>query len=342
MSLSVILMIAFNLLNAQESTPEKKEFTPSSKVSGKIFANFHSTMEGDSITEHAFELVRAYFGYKSQFHENWSAQVKLDIGNFEQSEYSIYMRYAYFKNAYLKYNKGKLSTYFGLIDLYQHKTQEKFWGYRYIYKSFQDKHKFSKSADIGVSAHYKFFDKLSADLTISNGEGYKATQNDKIFKYALGVTINPVDDLTVRIYGDYLKGDDNVFSASGFAGYKFSKKFRLGVEGNAKLNAKGDDKNQTGLSTYTTYGLTDKLEVFARFDALRSNLVDVTTVEEDGTEVVEEEPWNLKKDGSAILAGLQYKPMKKVKLSLNGQSWIGYAENSKDKYWMYLNVEVKF
>jgi len=332
-SVAILLAGSISILNAQDQAGEaEKEFTPSSKISTTVFANYHSTLIGDSITENAFEMARVYIGYKSDFEKHWSGEVKLDIGSQNESEYSNFLRYAFFKNAYLKYHTEKFSACFGLINLYQHKTQEKFWGYRYIYKSFQDKHKISNSADIGASFSYKPNKVFSVDFAITNGEGYKKIQSDKYFKEAVGITLNPVKQLTYRIYADYIYREEaSVVSVSNFLGFKLDK-FRVGGEHSIQFNNGGEDRDLWGISAYSTYELSEKLEIFGRFDMLRSTLI------EDG---VDENPWNIKKDGSAIIGGLQYKPAKKVKLSCNYQNWIYHANDIEDKQWLHINLEFK-
>lgn len=332
-SLALTLIGGFSLLNAQDQPAEtEKKFAPKGKVSAKVFANYHSTIIGDSITENAFELERAYIGYKSDFDENWAGEVKLDIGSQNESEYSNFLRYAFFKNAYVKYHTDKLNACFGLINVYQHKVQEKFWGYRYIFKSFQDKHKMSTSADIGLSLEYKFNKIVSIDYAITNGEGYKNIQSDKVFKNGVGLTLKPIKQLVLRSYFDYIKRDDNdVISLAEFIGFKLEK-FRIAAEYNLQLNNKAKDLDLYGMSAYSTLELTDKFEVFGRFDVLRSNLI------KDGEG---QTPWNIKKDGSAIMGGVQFKPADQVKLSLNYRNWIYYANDIDDKHWVYVNLEFK-
>ena len=108
---------------------------PAGKVSAKIYSNFNYSLDKGNPSS-AFEVQRAYFGYKRSLNENFSAEVKLDIGSIDNdSEFSLIRRYAYFKNAYMAYQAGKVKTWFGLFDMLQFKVQEKFWGSRELYKS---------------------------------------------------------------------------------------------------------------------------------------------------------------------------------------------------------------
>jgi hypothetical protein len=69
------------------------------KVTGRIFANFYTGIgKGDKTS--AFEVRRAYLGYKTQISRDFTAEAKLDIGSpNDLSEYSRIRRYAYFKIA---------------------------------------------------------------------------------------------------------------------------------------------------------------------------------------------------------------------------------------------------
>ena len=103
-----------------------------------------------------------------------------------------------YQECHVKLEAGNFTLDFGLIGLEQFNVQEKFWRYRYIMKSFQDEYKFGSSADMGILGKYKFTKWLSADITISNGEGYKKLNGDNKYRYAVGATILPVKNLTIR------------------------------------------------------------------------------------------------------------------------------------------------
>ncbi len=331
----IFLTLLFSLVffsNNLFSQDEETKFEPSGNVHVKIFSNFHYQLFTDE-QESAFAVDRAYFGYEYFMSENFSVIIKLDIGSPNQdSQYDILKRYAYFKNAALIYKKDKLTLSFGIIDLYQFKVQEKFWEHRYIYLSFQDKHKFGSSADLGASTSYKFNDFISADLTIMNGEGYNQLQTDNTYKSGLGITILPVKGLTARFYVDYTEQDEIQSTWSSFVGYDFNKIARIGVEYNYQGNNKYEkDHDLQGFSTYTSYNVFEKWELFARYDKLWSN-------------TIEGEPydWNINKDGSAIIAGIQYSPIKNIKIAANYQDWYPYAQNIDNKSYFYLNFEYKF
>ena len=302
------------------------------KVYGKIYSNFYTELnEGDNQT--AFEIRRAYFGYERKLGSHFKANVKLDIGSPDDiSEFSRIRRYAYFKNAYLAYQKDKLTSYFGIIDLMHFKIQEKYWAHRYIEKSFADAYRFGSSADLGWLIQYDWTDWISLDFTMSNGEGYSQLQTDNTFRSAVGVSLYPGYNLITRLYYDWSEKDDNQSTASLFLGYKLDHKFIGGVEYNYRFNDDYTaDYNMYGYSAFASWFFIENWQVFGRYDKLSSNILDGENI-----------PWNLADDGSKIIAGIEYSPISEVKLALDYQDWFPYANNAKNEQFIFLNVEVSF
>jgi hypothetical protein len=303
---------------------------PPGKVSAKIYTHFNYSLDGESST--AFEVRRAYFGYSRDLDDNFSAAVKLDIGSIDdQSEFALIRRYAYFKNAYMSYRKGNIRTWFGLMDMLQFKVQEKFWGYRYLYKSFMDEYRFGSSADLGAGIQYSPSKRVSADLILSNGEGYKNLQFDKIYRLGMGLTLKPLERLTLRAYYTVHTSEIKEMTLSGFAGYDMDK-MRIGAEYNHQLNYRfNEGYNRYGYSVYSTYVISHKWEIFGRYDHLYSNILPEQEI-----------PWNLANDGSAVIGGVQFTPIRYVHLALNYQDWVEYAENGGSEPFIYFNIEIAF
>jgi hypothetical protein len=319
------LLILFFSTNAQENTTE--EFIPSGSPSVMIFSNAHSTfIDGENSS--AFEIQRAYFGYKYSFSKSFSTKITLDIGDPGTGKLQMT---AFLKNAYLEYKTGNLKVNFGVIGLMAFKVQEKHWGYRYIYKSFQDEHKFNSSADLGTSIAYKFGDYFSADFTLMNGEGYKQLQSDDTYKAGLGLTLTPIKKLNFRVYYDYMSTDIAQSTLALFGGYK-ADKFKIGAEYNIQMNNRlVEDYDLTGISLYTTVIATKKFNFFARYDNLESAILDG-----------QDDPWNISKDGQAYILGIEYKPVKGVKISPNFQGWSPKEEDAPFGTSIYLNFEYSF
>ncbi|MFC2104922.1 porin, partial [Bacteroidota bacterium] len=306
--IKLTFIVSFLLLTgikAQESTTE--EFIASGKPSVKIFSNAHSTFIDGKNTS-AFEIQRAYFGYNYLFSENFSTKITLDVG--DPNDGGNFQMTAFLKNAALIYKKDKFTASFGLIGLYGFNVQEKHCDYRYIYKSFMDEHEFGSSADLGASFLYKFTDFISADIMILNGEGFKNLQSDDTYKGALGVTVTPIKNLDFRVYYDIMSKSEAQQTVAFFGGYK-NKVFRIGAEYNyQKNNEYAKDQDLSGISIYSTLIINKKINIFGRFDNLTSSKLEG-----------QDDPWNITNDGQTFILGLEYTPVKGVKIAPNFQGW---------------------
>lgn len=329
--LSTILLILLISLNLHAQDNDSITFKPHGIPILKVFSNFNTSIS-EGVDDGGFEIRRAYLGYEYFLSPNFEIALKLDIGSpNDASEYSLLRRFAYFKNAYVRYNWKNLSTQFGIVDVYQFKLQEKYWAHRYIWESFMDEFNFGPSADLGWNITYKFADFISADFGLYNGEGYSKLQNDNAFKGGLGVSLFPLKGLIVRLYGDAIKKSYYQTTAAGFVGYKYKDKFIGGVEYNYQFNQRyveGQDKY--GFSLYGSYYVAAKWQLFARYDQIYSNVLTGA-----------ENPWDLEEDGSAIIGGVEFSPIKQVKIALNYQDWTPYAKNLDGESYIYLNFEYK-
>ncbi len=321
------LIFLSNRVSSQESPANS--FVPNGDPIVKIFANVHTGLTKTDPSK-AFEVRRAYLGYKYRLSEHFSTEIKLDIGSPEEiSEYARLRRYAYFKTAALYWEKEKWTIKGGIIDTEHYRRQEKYWKHRYIYRSFQDEHRFGPKADLGTTVIYAPLKRLAFDVSIMNGEGYQNLQNDNAFKFSSAVSYFPVSCLQLRVYYDFVDQETCQSTLATFAGFSHER-----VTAGAEYNRKGNknfenDHNQTGLSFYLSYDISEKFELFGRYDRLSSNKpADYM------------QPWNLVNDGSAIIAGIQFQPIDQVRLALNYQDWVPYAANMGNLSFIFLNLEV--
>ena len=318
------LAICYGHVYAQESG-----FEPNGAFTGTLYANFNSTLKGEDKAT-GFEVKRAYFGYKYKFTPAFSMDLKLDIGSPDDlTEANRIKRYAYFKTAAAYYQLDDLKIGFGLQSTYQYKLQNKFWTRRYLYKNIAEGNGLGPSADIGLTFVQKW-ENWEADLAFFNGEGYKQLQNDNSFKGTAGVTYKP-GNWIVRVYGDLIKKNIGQSTYTAFVGYK-NNKYSLGVEGTTKQNEdyiKGN--HRYGFSTYGSYNIIEKIQLFGRYDYLESNIPDGDSL-----------PWNLEDDGSAIVAGVEYNPIRNIKLALDYQDWMPLAKNMDIESAVFVHLEVKF
>ena len=330
----LFLSALFLTISSFSQNTTEEEFKSSGEVQFKVFWNYHYDFSQNANKKSAFELNRSYFGYKYDFSKNISAKITLDAGSDAGfSEYSILLKAAQLD---WKVAEGiKLSM--GLIRMKQFNDQEDFWNYRYIFKSFQDEHSYGPSADLGVNAEFTLTKTLKANFVVSNGEGYKKLQDeDGNQKYGGSLIFQPIKGLTTKIYMDSQAVSDSkaITSLGLFAGYKATD-WRLGAEYNKlndgkKYSSPAVDHNLDGLSFYATYVINKKVEIFGRYDQLSSN-----TLSGDLT------AWNIDKDGSQVITGIQYAPLKGLKFSLNYQNFSFDNSTIDAKSLVFLNAEFK-
>ena len=326
MKTKVILAGLLACIGISVQAQDAKTEEPKGKAIVQVFGNFHSGF-GTENDDRGFELDRSYFGYEYNFGNGLSAKAVMDIG--KSSDVSDYQRIAYIKNAMVSWKKGGLTLNGGLISTIQFNFQEKFWGYRYIMKSFQDEYKFGSSADLGISAVYKFADWVSADAIIINGEGYKKIQKNDGLNYGLGVTLTPVKGLQFRLYGGLNEcgedGKKDIANFAVFAGYKHEQ-FSIGAEYNQMWNASyAEGADQNGYSIYGSVKLSEVANLYTRFDDLCSK-----------------DDWNISKDESAAILGAQFKLGKYVKIAPNVRMSIPKADGAKNTCHAYVNCYFGF
>jgi len=284
-------------------------FKPNGKPIVTIFSDFTNTTTGGK-TNNAFEVTRAYFGYGYNFSQDFSAKIVFDIANTPSQSPSAFT--AFLKNAYAEYSNGMVKANMGLIGTTMFGLQESTWGKRYLYKSFQDQYGFGSSADLGASVKLQFIPELSLDMAVFNGEGYKQTQIDSTFQFAVGLTAQPVKNLYARVYYDYK--DKQSYAASKvaqssfnvFVGYK-SDKATLAAEYNLQNGNKNTSgHNWSGLSVYGVVPVINQFSVIARFDDLMSDKIGTATT-----------GWNTSTDGQVYMAGIEYAPVKGILITPN-------------------------
>lgn len=318
-----VLLVGFALHAGAQEESGMKEFKLTGKPIVTIFADYSAGL-GHANDQSGFDLGRCYLGYQFSVLKDLGGKVIFDVGPTKVKG-ADYERVAFIKNAFLSWTPGKFTFNFGLTGTEQFGLQEKFWGYRYIWKSFQDEYKFNASADLGVTAEYRFNDWVSADLSFFNGEGYKKLNVDNKYRYGAGVTLTPVKPLVLRAYYDRYdgKGEDATTQQSMalFAGYKH-KWFSVGLELN-KLWASGfvDKQDQTGYSAYASVYMNKKFTLFGRYDELTSR--------DD----------YFSGDQRRAVVGLQYEPLRYLRISPNFQT-VNPSDGRASSY-LFLSVEFK-
>ena len=315
-------------LYASDSEKSKKSFTETfpGKPVLTLFADYKQGFDNVS-DKSKFEIKRAYVGYKFDNASDWSGTIIFDIAAADFSGSNLEFT-SHLKNAFVTWSKNDLKINFGVIKTNNFGTQEKAWGHRYVMKTFNDEYGFAPSADLGVSASYKFSDWLKGDVSATNGNGNKKLRINDNFRYGAGLTFNFIENVTFRTFYDlytkdiYGSSTASQHTASIFAEYKHSK-FSVAGDYSHMFNTdfnKGADMG--GFSLYSTAKIIDKLDGFVRYDKFNSNTTSIGDT------------------GSAIRAGVDYSPLKFLKISPNVYNW--NPTSSQAETFLYLNVMINF
>jgi hypothetical protein len=352
---SLFILLAFLTAKTACYSQSGDSFKPEGKVVVQVINR--TLYENDGNTgKYGMYINRAHFGYRYQFAPKWSGTVIVDagrptvFGNLSVTDTSgnnlsnsyNYKEGSYYtmtlKFSYLEYNPTpKIKLQAGGILQNHYITQEKFWGYRYILETFDDRYFGIPSADLGFIGYFSPLEWLSFDAMLTNGEGFRFNQDvHGRIKYAAGIDIKPVRGWITRFYYDNSTSSDPAKPAtqqllSAFSGYRLPGLFRIGAEYNYHINHGNlQNKDLYGLSVFGSYEMSETFEFFGRYDNLQSNNLSGSA-----------DPWHFSGDGQAYIAGIHFVPAKNVSLSLSYQGWQPADESMKFKNTVAFSFEFR-
>jgi hypothetical protein len=302
------------------------------KPIAEIFTDFHINFN-DTAKHTGFDLNRAYLGYHFMPGGKISAKIIINVGSPDDlAAGSLPRRYAFFREASLIWSDEKLTVSLGITGTKIFEFQQKFWGKRYIANTYQSINGYGFVADLGLAVDYIFNDYLKADITVMNGEGYSNLQHDNNVRTSLGFTITPIKTIAFRLYGDIQKQEglwQPVLVA--FAGFK-NELITIGGEISYKSNIDlVQGHHAWGVSATGGINLNEKWELFGRYDFISSVII--------GNDILK---WNYMKDGSFVVAGVQYTLSQNAKLALNYQVKKPYFPSNYGTDMLFVNVLFKF
>lgn len=329
--LSLSIITSINILAQNDSVP----FNPSGKVFGTSYFDYSTGLNSTSNTS-GFDITRALLGYRYQFTKSIEATIAIDgaAGKSTDDKVEVHVR-----NAFVTWADQGFNIDLGIMTLSQFSLQQNMWGHRYALQSQQDLADMGHSVDIGILASYNFSPILSADVSITNGEGYKKIRRDKSMRYSVGTSWRPIDNFVFRLYGDIYTSDRdqfnkletnkkmmNQFTYSAFIGYE-SSLLSGGVEYNKQLhNAFVRGNHIHGASVFSTVNLNAKWNVYARYDYYGSSNYGVN------------ESWY--DDKQMVVAGVEFKPFDFLRFSPNFRN-INYKTRFSEQY-LFVSGEFNF
>jgi hypothetical protein len=321
----LFLVICGQILNSQPVISQGKPFA-------EIFTNFHYNINDTSKTS-GFGLDRVYLGYNYTPAGNFSAMVIVNLGNPDDlAAGSVPKRYAYFREASVKYTKDRLTLNFGMVNTRFEDFQQGFWGKRYLGPEYQATYGYCSVADLGVVVDYQLNDLIKLNFSLLNGEGYTNVQVDNSLRTAIGIIINTPSNTVFKIYGDIMK-PHGVWQTTmlAFAGYK-NDRFSFGAEASYKSNLDlVYGHNVWGISGTGSIFLNEKSELFGRYDYAASVVMPGEDIH-----------WDHAKDETFFIGGIQHIFSDNLKIALNYRRTNPYEPGQSTTHAIYLNAAFRF
>ncbi len=320
-------MVTGNTVNGQETTQTAEEFKPSGKPIILIYANVNNRFsDGENVT--SFEINRGFFGYDYSFSKAFSARVIYE-GAALTTGGKMYLD-GYLRNAYLQYNKGAFTIQGGLFGPEQLVVWTKQWNYRYILRPFFEYTGMIYAGDMGLAAKYKPSETVAFDIAVLNGRGLKDLAPDSTFRYTAGITVFPAKDFIFRGYFDFMSKDNVTQWTMSISGAYTGKTFTLGGEYYAQNNhlyVSGQD--YAGFNAFTVINISPLVAFYGIFDHGFSSTLEGET-----------ENWNIAKDANTVHLGIEFKPVKGVRLSPNFRYTMPSSDTPNSGF-IGLNIEAK-
>lgn len=317
----VILMVIGYLFVSGQKSAEGQTGKNSGYTFGQIFTDFHYSLDGEYSPEAAFNFNQGIIGYAHQLSDKLKGTIMYDVTRtthildisdttgfplnysyFEGSKYTAYLKMAEIKyavNNWLTLRAGQLlSTQYLTF-------QDRFWGFRFVDVTFQERFRLGMPADFGAQIDLKYKDKLLNQVSVVNGEGpFRHQDVSGKFLYANNIQYYPTSKITLKLYTDYGPATDTGENQkpssviAGFAGYK-TENFRVGGEYVHIINfGHLDGQNSSGFSIFTGIKVHEKFTCLARYDRL---VLDVADMDEEF---------------NYYITGIQYEPVKKLMTAL--------------------------
>jgi len=330
-----VILVSLSLINYGQDT------IPKAKISHTVFANIFTGSYYNFNTKKpnlGFELSTALLGYKFQRSENLKFTLIYDVthttsnihvtdtaGNdlpvhyFKGSEYTAFLKMAEIKWYFHK----NFSLSAGQLLNQQYLTvQDKVWGHRYVLTTMQELYRMANPADFGMRVEYKNKKTMAISLGANNGNGpfyHQDTLN--VIEYTSNIEIYLIKNLLLKTFASITPSTYNTKNKyktvfSGFIAYQ-KPKYKIGVEYSYTDKISFTDEVFSGMSTFLMYNITDKWELFARYDYV------------DNSKVVKNE--------NVYIGGFQYQPQKNLFLSLNYRYW-----SKAEVQQIYFNLGAKF
>ena len=291
------------------------------------FTNFHKSFDVDSS---AFQQEKLILGVNFQLNENWSGRLWVDVIRYDDKQNPDRLT-PYIKPGCLSYHKDKLTVDAGVLLATQFSDQLTRWGNRYIYKTFQDKYFFCWSNDFGIRGKYQVAPDFEIEAGVLNGAGYRNVGISLPLKFTGALFYSPTDRLYLKVYSDVYRKNVPQSALATFIDYRKSDKYSFSLEYNYKWNYQfipGHDRY--GISAYSTIHLFEYVALVSRLDRLYLKY-------DTGEGNILNSPIN----DTLYLLGLQFQPLKQIRMAVDYQLWRYYDNMKGEEPWLYVHLEYR-
>lgn len=323
MTYAILLLFFISLnVNAQNNSLKK------GVLYGDVFVNANYNYQKDQAS---FRLNRLHLGYKYKFNDNLYFNGMIESAREDYEPEEGYNNITNLFEFCLGFKLEKVEGKFGLIGTEFNQLQEKLWQHRYIDKVFVDKYGFAPTNDFGGIVILKPIDSFNFDFAVTNGEGHKSGQTDKLLRYALGATFKPSFGLMARLYADMLfyhvQQQTNMIVILGYQ----NKTFSAGVEYNQQYISENIDNNERmGMSFYASINFFQKFQIFGRMDFIQYDRPEDYLID-----------WDTPNDGYLLISGIQYQIHKNILFAIDYRAWTSNINKSVSQY-AFLDLAVSF
>ena len=309
------------------------------QFSGVTYFDYTYDLTKNAANDGGFGLKRVYFTYKQDLSENISYKFQTDVGQLEVGGLEGIKKtqfVAYLKKAQLDWETlhGKIT--FGMQGMNIFNVTEKTWGFRFLQKSAIDKYKLSSSADMGIKYAGKF-NKLNYSIMVTNGSGYKQSENDQYKKTSIQVVYgekklvkNDGFNIGLSFASEPYNHTETEKAAtmllSVYSGYA-ANGLRIGAEYDRYRDA-GEDISKQIIAGYISYELSEKIEGIFYIDNFDSDVYYNGNENEDLIRKTD------------LIVGVNYKPEKGLTIAPNLR--ISTPDEGDINTLFMLNFEFKF
>lgn len=280
------------------------EWISRTKIGGKAYLQYRYELKDDANNMNDFDVTRFYFTVESDLQDRVSMKMTTDVyprvkisSNDKDSistegDYEVRLKHGFL--TFKDYPFKGLNILFGQADLPWVPYEEDLWGYRVQGTIFPDREGLLTSTDLGIGVKGKLFNEmLDLHLALVNGEGWNDPEINKYKDFQGRLTVRPfkgkeyLEDLSLSLFGVLGKYDGDKDRNRFISQIAFKKKdfATLAVEylrardprekratkepslAGMSGDTKGEGFGIFGVINSKPFGLTDKFELFGRFDS---------------------------------------------------------------------------